>query len=110
MGWYPDAPITIKAHVECNGLCREEQQEVLVCGPDSVTDAKGTYLGSGWVITPCVQTLQSLGTFTGPSYPEIQCRLHHPDIETKVIYLHCVCGGLCDSGENERDCMIYVYN
>jgi len=24
MGWYPDAPITIKAHVECNGLCREE--------------------------------------------------------------------------------------
>jgi len=24
MGWYPDALITIKVHVECNGLCREE--------------------------------------------------------------------------------------
>ena len=85
MGWYPDALITIKVHVECNGLCREEQQEVLVCVPYSVTDAKGTYLGTGWVITPCVQTLQSLGTFTGASHPEIQCRLHNPDIESRVM-------------------------
>jgi len=23
-GWYPDAPITIKAHIEYNELCREE--------------------------------------------------------------------------------------
>ena len=70
----------------------------------------GTYLGSGWVITPCVQTLQSLGTFTGASHPEIQCRLHNQDIKSRVIYLHCLCGGLCDSGENDKDFMISVYN
>ena len=61
---------------------------------------------SGWVITPCVQTLQSLGTFTGASHPEIQCRLHNPDIESSVIYMHYLCGGLCDSGENDKDCII----
>jgi len=55
-------------------------------------------------------TLQSLGTVTCASHPEIQCRLHNPDIESRVIYLHCGCGGLCDSGENEKDCMISVYN
>jgi len=51
---------------------------------------------SGQVITPCVQL----------------CRIWEPsqDIESRVIYLHCVCGGLCDSGENEKDCMISVYN
>jgi len=47
----------------------------------------GTYLGSGWVITPCVQTLQSLGTVTGASHQEIRCRLHNPDIESKVMYM-----------------------
>jgi len=62
------------------------------------------------VITHCVQTLQGLGTIIGARHQEIQCRLHNPDIESRVIYLHCVCGGLCDSGENERDCMISVYN
>jgi len=45
----------------------------------------GTYLGSSWVITPCVQTLQSLGTVAGASYQEIQCRLHNPDIESRVM-------------------------
>jgi len=59
---------------------------------------------------PCVQTLQSLGTFTGASHPEIQCRLHNQDIKSRVIYLHCLCGGLCDSGENDKDFMISVYN
>jgi len=62
------------------------------------------------VITPCAQSLQSLGTFTGASHPEIQCRLHNSDVESRVIYLYCVCGGLCDSGEKERDCMFSVYN
>ena len=70
----------------------------------------GTYPGSGWVITPCVQTLQSLGTIAGASHQEIRCRLHNPDIESRVIYLHCGCGGLCDSSENDKDCMISVYN
>ena len=53
----------------------------------SVIDAKGTYLGSGWVITPCVQTLQSLGIVTGASHQEIRCRLHNPDIEFRVMYV-----------------------
>ena len=110
MGWYPETPIIIHAQIEHNGLCREEQQEVLVFELDQVLDAKGTYLVSGWVIIPCVQTLQSLGTFTGASHPEIQCRLHNPDIESRVIYLYCLCGGLCDSSENDKDCMISVYN
>jgi len=45
----------------------------------------GTYLGSGWVITPCVQTLQSLGTVAGASHQEIRCRLHNLDIESRVM-------------------------
>jgi len=45
----------------------------------------GTYLGSGWVIIPCVQTLQSLGTIAGASHQEIRCRLHNPDIESRVM-------------------------
>jgi len=76
----------------------------------SVLDAKETYPGSGWVITPWAQTLQSLGTFTGASHQEVWCRLHNPDIESRVIYLYCVCGGLRDSGVNEKDCMVSVYN
>jgi len=56
----------------------------------SVLDAKETYPVSGRVITPCVQTLQSLGTFTGASHQEIQCHLHNPDIESRVMYLCCV--------------------
>jgi len=67
---------------------------------------EGTYPGNGRVNTPCVQTLQSLGTIAGAGHQEIRCRLHNPDIESRVIYLHCVWGGLCDSGENEKDCMI----
>ena len=110
MGWYPETPIIILAQIEQNGLCREEQQEVLVFGLDQVLDANGTYPVSGWVITPCVQTLQSLGTFTGASHLEIQCRLHNSDIESRVIYLHYLYGRLCDSGENDKDCMISIYN
>ncbi|QCD93298.1 hypothetical protein DEO72_LG5g1371 [Vigna unguiculata] len=45
----------------------------------------GTYPGSGWVITPWVQTLQSLGTIAGASHQEIRCRLHNPDIESRVM-------------------------
>ena len=102
MGWYPETPIIIHAQIEQNGLCREEQQKVLVFGLNQVLDAKGTYSVSGWVITLCVQTLQSLGTFTGASHPEIQCRLHNLDIESRVIYLHCLYGGLCDSSEMRK--------
>jgi len=40
---------------------------------------------SGRVITPCVHTLQSLGTVTGASHQELQCPLHHPDIESRVV-------------------------
>jgi len=58
------------------------------------------------VITPCVQTLQSLGTFTGASHQGIRYRLHNLDIESRVIYMYCVCGGLCDFGRNEKDCMV----
>jgi len=61
------------------------------------------------VITPSVQTLQSLGTVTGERHQEIQCRLHNPDIESRVIYMYCVCGGLCDFGKNRKDCMVF-YN
>ena len=68
----------------------------------------GTYLGSGQVITPCVQTLQSLGTIAGASHQEIRCRLHNPDIESRVMYMWF--GGLYDSGDNEKDCMVSVYN
>jgi len=68
----------------------------------------GTYPGSGWVITPCVQTLQSLGTVAGASHQEIRCRLHNPDIESRVMCM--CCGGLYDSGDNEKDCMVSVYN
>ena len=35
-----------------------------------------------WVNTPCVQTLQSLGTVTGASHQEFQRHLHNPDIES----------------------------
>jgi len=37
------------------------------------------------VITPCVQTLQSLGTVAGASHQELQCRLHNPDIESRIL-------------------------
>jgi len=46
----------------------------------------------------------------GASHQEIQCRLHNPDIESRVMYMWCVFGGLYDSGDNEKDCMISVYN
>ncbi|QCD96959.1 hypothetical protein DEO72_LG6g1669 [Vigna unguiculata] len=52
---------------------------------DLVLDAKGTYPGNGRVITPCVQTLQSLGTVAGASHQELQCRLHNPDIESRIL-------------------------
>ena len=68
----------------------------------------GTYPGSGWVITPCVQTLQSLGTVAGASHQEIRCHLHNPHIESRVMYM--CCGGLYDSCDNEKDCMVSVYN
>ena len=71
-------------------------------------DVEGTYPGNGRVNTPCVQTLQSLGTVTGASHQEIRCRLHNPDIESRVMYM--CCGGLYDSGDNEKDCMVFVYN
>jgi len=58
------------------------------------------------VIIPCVQTLQSLGTVTSARHQEIRYRLHNPDIESRVIYMYCVYGGLCDSGKNDEDCMI----
>jgi len=73
----------------------------------SSLDVEGTYPGNGRVNTPCVQTLQSLGTVTGASHPEIQCRLHNPDIESRVTYM--CCGGLYDSGDNEKNCMVSVY-
>ena len=88
--WYPETPIIICAQIEQNGLCREEQQEVLVFGLDPVLDAKGTYPGNGRVINPCVQTLQSLGTVAGASHQELQCRLHNPDIESRILIV-----GLC---------------
>ena len=68
----------------------------------------GTYPGSGWVITPCVQTLQSLGIVAGASHQEIRCCLRNPDIEFRVMYM--CCGGLYDSGDNEKDCMVSFYN
>jgi len=77
-------------------------------GEYSSLDVKGTYPGNDRVNTPCVQTLQSLGTVTGASHQEIQCRLHNPDIESRVMYM--CCGGLYDSGDNEKDCMTSVYN
>ena len=54
-------------------------------GLDQVLDAKGTYCGNRRVITPCVQTLQSLGTVTSASHQELQCRLHNLDIESRII-------------------------
>ena len=81
-GWYPETPIIIQAQIEQNGLCRVEQQEVLVVGLDQVLDVEGTYPGNGQVNTPCVQTLQSLGTVTGASHQELQRHLHDPDIES----------------------------
>ena len=87
IGWYPETPIIIHAQIEQNGLCREEQQEVLVFGLDPVLDVKGTYPGNGRVITPCVQTLQSLGTVAGASHQELQCRLHNPDIESRILII-----------------------
>ena len=59
------------------------------------------------MITPCVQTLQSLGTIAGASHQEIRCHLHNPDIESRVMYM-CY-GGLYDSSDNEKDCMVSVY-
>ena len=60
------------------------------------------------MITLCVQTLESLRTVTGASHQEIRSRLHNPDIESIVMYM--CCGGLYDSGDKEKDCMISVYN
>jgi len=57
---------------------------------------------------PLCPNLQSLGTVTGASHQEIQCRLHNPDIESRVLYM--CCGGLYDSGDNEKGCMVSVYN
>ena len=74
----------------------------------SSLDVEGTYLGNGRVNTPCVQTLQSLRTVTGASHQEIWCRLHNPDIESRVVYM--CCGGLYDYGDNEKDYMVSVYN
>jgi len=74
----------------------------------SVLDAKGTYLGSGWVITPWAQTLQSLGTFTGACHQEIQCRLHNSDIESIVnIFVLCY-GSLINSDVCEKLCLIFI--
>ena len=39
------------------------------------------------MITPCAQTLQSFGIFTGSSHQELQCRLHNSDIKSKIIQL-----------------------
>ena len=36
------------------------------------------------MITPCVQTL---GTVTGASHQELQCRLHNPDIESRILII-----------------------
>ena len=90
IGWYPETPMIIHAQIEQNGLCREEEQEVLVFGLDQVLDAKGTYPGNGRVKTPCVQTLKSLGIVAGASHQELQCRLHNPDIESRIMQLSCV--------------------
>jgi len=69
------------------------------------------------MITPWGQTLQSLETITGVCHQEVQCHLHNPDIESRVIYIYiyvcvCVCvlccGDLSDSGENEKDYMVFI--
>ena len=53
-----------------------------------------------------IQSQTGRGTVTGARHQKIRCRLHNPDIESRVIYLYYVCGGLCDSGKNEKDCMV----
>ena len=45
----------------------------------------GIYLESGWVNTPCAKTLQSLGTISSASHQELQCHLHNPDIESRMV-------------------------
>jgi len=73
----------------------------------SVIDAKGTYPGSGWVITPCAQILQSLGTITGASHQELQCLLHNSDIESRVTNMCCGCGGLNNSDKCDKPWLMY---
>jgi len=73
-----------------------------------VLDAKGTYLGSGRVITPCAQTLQSLGTVTGACHQEIQCRLHNPDIQSRVMYLCYVVMHLSNYNDYEHNWLIFI--
>ena len=49
------------------------------------------------MITPCVQTLQSLGTVAGASHQELQCRLHNPDIESRILIINlCVVSDVND--------------
>jgi len=46
----------------------------------------GIYLESGWVIPLVPKTLQSLGTVSSASHQELQCHLHNPDIESKMVF------------------------
>jgi len=86
--------------------------EGIVGGPSlwtrSVIDAKGTYLRSGWVITPCAQTPQSLGIVTGASHQELQCLLHNLDIESRVMYMYYGCDDLNNSDRCDES-LIDIY-
>jgi len=63
----------------------------------SVIDVKGTYLGSGWVNTPCAQNSVEFGTVISASYRELQCQLHNPDIESGLVIMCYGCGDVDDS-------------
>jgi len=60
------------------------------------------------VITPCAQTLYSLGTVTGASHQELQCLLHNLDVEYRVMYMYCGCGGLINSDKYDKS-LIDIY-
>ena len=48
------------------------------------------------------KTLQSSGTVTGASHQELQCLLHNPDIESRVMNMCCGCGGLNNSDKCDK--------
>ena len=67
----------------------------------------GTYPGSGWVIT----LVSKLCRVWEPSQVQATKRSDVAYIIRILSLESCMCcGGLYDSGDNEKDCMISVYN
>jgi len=75
----------------------------------SVIDVKGTYLGVvGWI--PLVpKTLQSLEIVIGASHQELQCHLHNPDIEYRIVIACYDCGDLNNSDKYDKPWIMLNY-